>query len=155
MSIISSEHWYEVAIPKKMSDWFKANRRWPVRANINLSTLTAQLEGGTAYKIYVVKKDEYCFYRVLPNSTVLELGRVSRNGLSRTVSEAASHDLRVFRTVLFGCKYPGPVAYRMANGDTVHVGTCFDSHPSVIIKKTMFRAPHEVLCAICKEGFDD
>lgn len=151
---MSTAAWKEIVIPKNLLKWFASSRSVPVRALIDVKAKYAQVEGGPPYRIHVVKKDHYEFIRTLGSGVAVSLGEVTRNGVQKTLSDAVRHDLLVFRTLLFGGAYPGPVAYVMANGDHVHVGDCFSAHPSVIVQKTLFVLPNSsAQCAICHEGF--
>lgn len=155
--LLTDDAWKPVEIPPRLSKWFVANRVWPVTAYMLPKLGIAQVKGGAPYRVHVVKKDHYAFIRVLEESnTPIVLGELSRNGVRRALSEAAKHDISVFRQLLFGGKYPGPLAYLMAGGDYVHVGECFDAHPSAFIKRTIFTLKSaDECCSICKEGFID
>lgn len=146
--------WAEVCIPKNLQKWFAASRSVPVRALVDVAAKYAQVDGGPPYRIHVVKKNHYQFIRTLESGVAVSLGEVNRNGVQKTLSDAVRHDLLVFRTILFGGAYPGPVAYIMGNDDYVHVGDCFDAHESVVVQKTLFVLPNDTArCAICGEGF--
>jgi hypothetical protein len=148
----------EVAIDEKHSRWFKQNRRWPVR--VLYDDKTVQVEGGSSYKILKTPEGLKLF-KFLTETTVLEVGTISKELLIRPISEAARYDLGAIRAALWGVKYPAPLAYRMRGGDLVHPGKCFQKYSGVMVKDTLFyingddddtddEAP---FCAVCKERF--
>lgn len=151
------DQWHLLEIPKGQQEWFKHAGRWPVQGYISIKSLCAQVAGGDVYRIHVVKKDTYEFYRAVKPNLVVSLGVVDRNRVWRSVSDTALHDLKVFRTILFGGKYPGPIAYLMAaKGDLVHVGGCFEAHPSAFVKRAVYKLQNtEARCSVCGERFID
>lgn len=153
---LTEDVWRTIRIPKDSQAWFAAYRRLPVRCYFLPSHGIAQVEGGDPYRIHAVKKGHYQALRTIPSSgTVLCVGEFSKNGVHNTLSDAATHDLRVFRAVMLNTTYPGYVAYLMRNNEYTHLGECYDKHPETIILKNLYLdGLYGKACAVCGEKFE-
>lgn len=148
----------DVAIDEKHSRWFKRNRRWPVR--VLCTDRTVQVEGGTTYTM-LNAPDGVRLFKFMSDTSVIEVGVISKDLLKRPLSEAARYDLGAIRSALWGVKYPAPLAYRMLGGDLVHPGPCFQKYDGIMVRDTLFCINSDerddddkmVLCAVCKERF--
>jgi hypothetical protein len=141
-----------VDVPAKFKPWFVKHRAWPVQAEI--TERSAVVLGGKPYGLARLRPARISAYRMIGES-VLTVGEMTPHGLLRPMSEAARHDLAVFRTLLFNVSYPAPVAYQMMNHDYVHPGDCFNKHKSTLVRRALFSViDEESRCCICGEAFE-
>ena len=141
-----------VEIPLKFRKWFEKHRELPVR--VAITETSGMVAGGRAYRLQRIKSDKIVAYTCV-GASVFPCGEITPHCIRRPISDAAKHDLGVLRAVLFDTTYPAPLAYEMKNRDIVHPGECFNKHPSVLIKRTLYSVgDDEAKCAICKETFE-
>lgn len=141
-----------VNVPVKFQQWFEKHRAWPVRAEV--TERRAVVSGGKPYGLARLSPTRISAYRMVGES-VLTVGEMTPHGLFRPMSEAARHDLSVFRALIFNVAYPAPIAYQMMNRDYVHPGECFNKHKSTLVRRVLFSvSDEEARCRVCGEAFE-
>lgn len=141
-----------VDVPAKFERWFKKHRQWPVRAEV--TEKSGVVLGGKPYGLARLSATRVAAYRMI-GETVLNAGEMTSHGIFRPASEAARHDLSVFRAVIFKTAYPAPLAYQMMSNDYVHPGDCFNKHKSTLVRRVLFTViDEEARCAVCQEAFE-